>query len=351
MKGNIKNREDIPNILGFINQTDKTGVLTLVNKGDQIEIGFIKGNVNAAVHKRSGVQELIKEYLVNSGKISKDAFERIKGLHKDTRKPYEEILIDEKSITEKEWKDIIHFKIQEIMDELFNWDSGSYEFLEDIIMYENSSVKISINTQGLIMEGMRRIDEWPQIRTALPSASLVFALAENKQIPDNIGAEEKRLIEIIDGSKDLKTLVEISGLGKFLTYQAVYNLKKMGLIKIIKRRRRPARHKPREKVPVNKYLVFSWIVILLVIVLTGYAGRVSFPYTGSFTGSQSVSRQAYDSYNMETIDYVLRIFYLKNSYYPESLEILAEDGWIPQNIISRYIYFRNKDDYTLRVKN
>ena len=34
MKGRIKSLEDIPNLMGFISQTEKTGVLTLVNKGD-----------------------------------------------------------------------------------------------------------------------------------------------------------------------------------------------------------------------------------------------------------------------------------------------------------------------------
>lgn len=351
MKGNIKSKDDIPNILGFINQTDKTGVLTLVNRGDQIEIGFIKGNVNAAVYKRAGVQELIKEYLVNSGKISKQEFKRIKDLHRDTKKPYEEILIDEKFITEKDWKDVIHFKIQEIMDELFNWESGSYEFLEDIIMYENSSVKISINTQGLIMEGMRRIDEWPQIRTSLPSDNLVFIVVKDKDIPDNIGSEEKRLIEIIDGSKDLKTLAEVSGLGRFLTYQAVYNLKKMGLIKTIKRKRRPRRKRQRREPVVNKTLVVSWIIIFLVIGLTGIAGRLSFPYTSQFIGSDNERNEAYDSYNLETIEYVLKIYYLRNSEYPQSLEELSKTGWISSDMIPRYTYYRSDEEYVLKLNN
>ena len=100
--------------------------------------------------------------------------QKITVLHKETRKPYEDILIHEKYINEQQWKDIIHFKIQEIIDELFTWEIGSYEFIEDVIMYENSKVKVAINTQGLIMEGMRRIDEWPNIINALPSKDMVF---------------------------------------------------------------------------------------------------------------------------------------------------------------------------------
>jgi len=85
MKGEIRSRDELPNIIGFISQTEKTGVLKLSSKGDEIEVGFIKGFVNAAVYHRGGVQDLIKEYLVNSGKISQDDFRKILDLHKQTK--------------------------------------------------------------------------------------------------------------------------------------------------------------------------------------------------------------------------------------------------------------------------
>ena len=255
MKGLIKNNEEIPNLMGFISHTDKTGILTMVSKGDQIEVGFVKGKVNAAVYKRGGAQELIKEYLVNSGKITNDDFNKITSLHRETKKPYEDILIHEKYINEKQWKDIIHFKIQEIIDELFIWETGSYEFIEDVIMYENSKLKISINTQGLIMEGMRRIDEWPNIIDALPSQDMCFAKKADMVIPENIGSEEKRLLDIINSSRDLKELVRISGLGKYITYQAIYNLLKLSLIVKSKKTRKRETRTRKKPIQVSRFVI------------------------------------------------------------------------------------------------
>lgn len=350
MKGQIKSKEDIPNLMGFISQTEKTGVLTLVSKGDQVETGFVKGRVNAAVYKRAGVQELIKEYLLNSGKISKADFQKISTLHKETRKPYEDILIHEKYINEQQWKDIIHFKIQEIIDELFTWEVGSYEFIEDVIMYENSKVKIAINTQGLIMEGMRRIDEWPNIIDALPSQDMVFDISKEKDIPDNIGSQEKRLLEIIHPSRDLKELVRISGLGKYITYQAIYNLLKMGIVvKSKKIRKRPAKKK-KAHAQISKYAVFSWILIVFLILLTAAAGLFSFEYSYDIITAPEGTDQAQTVYVRDNVDMLLRVYFTKYGQFPQSLDALVQLQWISDKEAGKYKYIKDGISYTLSIK-
>lgn len=350
MKGQIKSKEDIPNIMGFISQTEKTGVLTLVNKGDQVEVGFVKGRVNAAVYKRAGVQELIKEYLLNSGKISMADYQKISTLHKETRKPYEDILIHEKYINEQQWKDIIHFKIQEIIDELFTWESGSYDFIEDVIMYENSKVKIAINTQGLIMEGMRRIDEWPNIINALPSLDMVFDIKQDEAIPDNIGSQERRLLEIVHPSRDLKELIRISGLGKYITYQAIYNLLKMGIvIKTKKTRKRPAARKKKQPV-MSGYHIVSWILILFFILLAASAGRFSFEYTYDLVTYNEGADYTQKVYARDNVDMLIRVYFIKQGRFPDTLDELVALQWIDEKIASDYMYINRGVNYRLDVK-
>ncbi|MEJ5307545.1 MAG: DUF4388 domain-containing protein [candidate division WOR-3 bacterium] len=349
MKGELRSKDDLPNIIGFIAQTEKTGVLVLNKKNDKIEIGFIKGNVNGAVYTRGGIQELIKEYLVNSGKITFENYKKILEMHRETKVPLEKILIDEKYVDQEQLKEIIHFKIQEIFDELFIWDTGTYEFIEDLIMYPNSIVKVSINTQALMMEGMRRMDEWPNIQSVLPTTDIYFKKVDNTQIPENIGLEEKSVLDLISPEKSLGDLIRISGLGRFLTYQSVYNLLKMNLIEKTKKREVEEEKKEvKEKATFDIKVVINWIILVIfVLVLTSTGFFVKRFYKKVFS-YHVVKYRATDRYMLENIDNVLTVFFLQYRKYPENLKELVDLKWIDEKIVDRFFYMKTEFGYVLK---
>ncbi|MEO0281038.1 MAG: DUF4388 domain-containing protein [candidate division WOR-3 bacterium] len=349
MKGELRSKDDLPNIIGFIAQTEKTGVLVLNKKNDKIEIGFIKGNVNGAVYTRGGIQELIKEYLVNSGKITLENYKKILEMHRETKIPLEKILIDEKYVDQEQLKEIINFKIQEIFDELFTWDTGTYEFIEDLIMYPNSIVKVSINTQALMMEGMRRMDEWPNIQSVLPTTDLYFKKIDNAQIPENIGLEEKSVLDLISPEKSLGDLIKISGLGKFLTYQSVYNLLKMNLIEKTKKREVEEETKEvKEKAPFDIKVVVNWIILVILILVLTSTGFIAKRFYKKVFSYRVVKYKATDRYMIENIDNVLTVFFLQYRKYPENLRELVDLKWIDEEIVDRFFYMKTEFGYVLK---
>lgn len=349
MKGDLRSKDDLPNIIGFIAQTEKTGVLVLNKKNDKIEIGFVKGNVNGAVYTRGGIQELIKEYLVNSGKITVENYKKVLEMHRETKVPLEKILIDEKYVDHDQLKEIIHFKIQEIFDELFTWDNGTYEFIEDLIMYPNSTVKVSINTQALMMEGMRRMDEWPNIQSVLPTTDIYFKKVDNIQIPGNIGLEEKNVLDLISPEKSLGDLIRISGLGRFLTYQSVYNLLKMNLIEKTKKKEVEEEKKQiKEKAPFDIKVVINWIILVIFILVLTSTGFVFKRFYKKIFSYQVVKYRATDQYMIENIDNILTVFFLQYKKYPESLKELVNLKWVDEKIVDRFFYMRTEFGYVLK---
>lgn len=350
MKGELRSRDDLPNIIGFVAQTEKTGVLVLNRKNDKIEIGFIKGNVNGAVYTRGGIQELIKEYLVNSGKISLEDFKKILDLHKETKLPLEKIMVDEKYVDAEQLKEIIHFKIQEIFDELFSWDSGSYEFIEDLVMYPNSTIKVSLNTQALMMEGMRRMDEWPNIVGTLPSLDIFFKKVDNTKIPENLGVEEKRILEILTPENSLGDLIRSSGLGKFLTYQAIYNLLKMNIIEKTKKVETKAEEikEKKEKKVINFYEILIWSLLIITLIIITSSGFYIKKFYPKFLTYQVIKNRATDRYTLENIDYLLTVYFLNFKKYPENLKEISELKWIDALSINRFFYMKTDFGYVLR---
>jgi len=90
---------------------------------------------------------------------------------------------------------------------LLNWQEG--EFAIEFKPIEREE-RIPVSTQGLLMEGMRRIDEWGRIVEQLPALDRVFEidyplLAERlAEIPDDVNA----LLRLFDGRRTLEQVIE-----------------------------------------------------------------------------------------------------------------------------------------------
>jgi DNA-binding response OmpR family regulator len=92
---------------------------------------------------------------------------------------------------------------------LLNWQDG--EFAIEFKPIEREE-RIPVSTQGLLMEGMRRIDEWGRIIEQLPSLDKVFEieyplLADRlAEIPDDVNA----LLRLFDGRRTLDQVIEVA---------------------------------------------------------------------------------------------------------------------------------------------
>ncbi len=103
------------------------------------------------------------------------------------------------------------------------WSSGSFEV--EFKPVSNDDV-IATTTQGLLMEGMRRVDEWGRLLEQLPPLKTIFEIdhdqlsARLNEIPDELNGilklfdGKRMLIDVVDDSpfEDLSTLSTITKL-------------------------------------------------------------------------------------------------------------------------------------------
>ncbi|HCF62050.1 MAG TPA: response regulator, partial [Myxococcales bacterium] len=93
--------------------------------------------------------------------------------------------------------------------------------------------RLQMSTQGLLMEGMRRIDEWGRMLEQLPPLSTVFEidyqqLAERlAEIPDEING----LLRLFDGQRSLEALIDDSDFDDLAALGIVSKLFFEGLIR------------------------------------------------------------------------------------------------------------------------
>ena len=118
---------------------------------------------------------------------------------------------------------------EEAVYRLLVWTDGSFE-----VEFKNVRRKdvIELSSQGLLMEGMRRVDEWGRLCEQLPPLETMFEvdykeLAERlAEIPDEINS----ILRLFDGKRSLLNVVDDSEFGDLEALNVISKLYFEGLI-------------------------------------------------------------------------------------------------------------------------
>ncbi len=135
--------------------------------------------------------------------------------------------------------EIVHAILEDIKGEeavyrLFDFFEGDFEFENDI-----STDKRTVSTRNdrLIFSGIRRIDEWRELRKEIPSLEAVprFApLVGGRSSEVSLRPAEWKNLALIDGKRTVRQIAKESGYGDLETCRIMYKLISLGLIKIEK---------------------------------------------------------------------------------------------------------------------
>src|SRR5687768_17923272 len=114
---------------------------------------------------------------------------------------------------------------------MFKWNEGSFSF-EPGVRPASNVVPVSLDSQAVLLEGARRVDEWSLIEKMLPSFDLVFALDRQQLLRNKIGLteEQQRLLPLIDGFRDVHEIMRASKMGEFELGKALYGLLSGGFL-------------------------------------------------------------------------------------------------------------------------
>lgn len=266
MEGSIQ-EFSVPEILQFLSLHEADGVLKLKLGREEVHFGFKKGKITDTLHKGKQLFHSISEYVQRTGLISPDAFKKHTERAKEAGVSLLEIIEKEDLLSKKDIENIIAFKIQETTCEVLTWNTGRYSFEAGKKLYEHSTFSVEIEPNTLVMEGMRRIDEWPLIEQALPDENVILRRKEDAEIEVDIGEDEQTILDKIEEDIKLIELVGISGIGKFRTYNSVFKLSEIGLIEKVETK---GRKKKQQKVTFVKKLHTGFSSGIKQILLYGF---------------------------------------------------------------------------------
>lgn len=219
---------NIADIFSILNSLQKTGMLII--KSDTLIKGvyFIKGEIVFASSNQP--EDRLGYVLYKMGKLTKEQWEFAeKKMSSDTR--FGSVLLKNELISPKNLWWGVKYQIEEIVYSMFGIVKGNFFFVEGAIP-EKDLVRFSLNTQRMLMEGYRRLDEWKLITQKFPSDETKIKLSSkmpNTELTQNMQA----MLSLIKGEMIISDIIRQTQLGRFNTYKILYALFNAGLIEIV----------------------------------------------------------------------------------------------------------------------
>jgi DNA-binding response OmpR family regulator len=123
---------------------------------------------------------------------------------------------------------------------LLTWSEGEFEVVFRTVRRREV---IAASSQGLLMEGMRRLDEWSRLLEQLPPLTHRFEIdtaelaARLGEVPD----DNNPILRMVDGKRSLLEVIDSSDFGDLECLQAVARLYFEGLLTDLEPEQRPKR--------------------------------------------------------------------------------------------------------------
>lgn len=218
LEGSLKSFT-VPDLLTFINLVKKTGVLTLRGGTLKKQVFWEKGEMVFA--SSSAPEESLGSFLVRHGKITPEQHMK-SGSLVGPGKRQGKVLVQMGVLSPSELWWAVKNQVQEIIYSLFQWKEGDFSF-EETTDLPDEKIKLSVSTTNIIMEGIRRLDEWPRIREHIPSDRLVPILApeEGRDRTVDFYEEELAIFSLVDGQRTVRDIIYLSKLNEFETLRVL----------------------------------------------------------------------------------------------------------------------------------
>lgn len=228
IKGSLR-EASLPDVIQLLYMGRRTGCLSVADRQRHGSIWFEEGAiVYASIVNR---RDRLGDMLLASGTITRLQLEQALALQSTAPgRRIGDLLVTLGILSPEGLRRFVRLQIEEAVYALFSWDNGTFSF-EAGVVPEGEDRLDRISPESLLLEGARRIDEWSLIEKKITSFDLIFAVlrgqVEGHQ--SEFTEAQRRILPLLDGQRDVRQVIDESGLSEFDAAQALYGLVTAGL--------------------------------------------------------------------------------------------------------------------------
>ncbi|NJK81733.1 MAG: DUF4388 domain-containing protein [Chloroflexaceae bacterium] len=241
--GNIQDF-GLSDFLYLVDRGYKTGCLHLNRANETAVLFFDKGKLTYAAPRPN---EKMGDVLVQLGAITNEQLTTARDTqHSNGATSVAQVLIDQNILSSSQLQSVLQTHVEEYVYSLFGWTEGEFLFEHGQKPDADAPVMpVPIPVENIIMEGVRRIDEWGRIKDRIASTDMIPRFIEQpgeKAKGVKLAPEEWRVFARIARVNDpnpltLAQIAQQTGMTEFDVCRVVYGFVTAGLVEVVKRQR------------------------------------------------------------------------------------------------------------------
>jgi hypothetical protein len=229
LKGNTATMP-LDELLRFLDGRKSTGTLELIRGNAWKRLYFERGRIISS--GSSEPSEYLGHFLISEKKITEEQLTEALEVQKRTKVMLGKILVMIGAVSEEELLLMLENKCKESVFMMFLWEDAEFEFFDNQLPAVRL-IPTSMEVEPVVIEGLKRRDEWRLLKQMYPSRQMVFSKSD-----EATGQEPMTdpfvdaVYQLVDGSRSTSDIVIHSHGTEYRVLHALNWLKEKGFVQI-----------------------------------------------------------------------------------------------------------------------
>ncbi len=233
LEGNLKSF-GLAEILQLIAVQQKTGMLTVTRDTQSVVMFFREGQIVSTRDRRRKARDPFREYVARYGVLTRADLDRVAQIAQQSKLDFVDIVASEGFLSEDELRMHWRKQVQETMHEVLTWEQCTYKFItsEEVVATVKTLGVFSV--EAMLMESMRRIDEFPGLLEMFPNDGILVARTGDPDPSAELTTNERMILDLLGG--DIVSIRDLIARGRMPLFEVYETLKLLREKKLIRTR-------------------------------------------------------------------------------------------------------------------
>ncbi|NOY92905.1 MAG: response regulator [Deltaproteobacteria bacterium] len=221
-------------VLQMLQHERQTGVLSVGDGRRRAHICLRDGMVDLATARGISSELRLGRYLVEDGAIEARELEELLTRRGGSGHLMGLLLVKLGYVTAEDVRAALIRQSSEILYETLRWASGTCQFRRFDRRPEADQARLGLPVGAILMEGLRRVDEWRLIEEQLPGFDVRLRPSADALAgvgSDALSAEDREVLDVLGAESSVGEVVAASGHAAFDTCKILFRLVTSGLVR------------------------------------------------------------------------------------------------------------------------